>query len=115
MTAGGHNESATAMRAAPAGAARRDVDARSGSEQAPVLSVVMPVYNAKGTLEECLTRLFQSGFEGFEVIVVDDGCTDGSREIMPAGRPGPSGWFRSCSEPGCQSISTLRPRTNSAR
>ena len=38
----------------------------------------------------------------------------GRTRNMPAGRPGPSGWFRSCSEPGRQSISTLRPRTNSA-
>jgi len=42
----------------------------------------MPVYNAEATLEECLARLGQSAFEDFEVIVVDDGSTDRSREIM---------------------------------
>ena len=60
-------------------AARRD---RPGPDVAPMVSVVMPVYNAAATLEECLARLFQSRFGDFEVVVVDDGSTDRSREIM---------------------------------
>src|SRR5262245_23581817 len=52
------------------------------AQPAPKISVVMPVYNAEATLEECLARLGQSAFEDFEVIVVDDGSTDRSREIM---------------------------------
>ena len=51
-------------------------------QPAPKISVVMPVYNAEATLEECLTRLGQSAFEDFEVIVVDDGSTDRSPDIM---------------------------------
>jgi glycosyltransferase involved in cell wall biosynthesis len=47
----------------------------------PRLSVVMPVYNAEGTLAECLTRLYKSAFGDFEVVIVDDGSTDGSRAI----------------------------------
>jgi glycosyltransferase involved in cell wall biosynthesis len=54
----------------------------AGAECAPLVSVVMPVYNAEATLDECLARLFQSSFPAFEVVVVDDGCTDGSRGIM---------------------------------
>jgi GT2 family glycosyltransferase len=49
---------------------------------APKISVVMPVYNAEATLEECLAKLGQSTFEDFEVVVVDDGSTDRSKEIM---------------------------------
>ncbi len=49
---------------------------------APAVSVVMPVYNAEATLDECLGRLAGSRFADFEVIVVDDGCTDRSVEIM---------------------------------
>lgn len=45
------------------------------------LSVVMPVYNAESTLGECLERLFQSTWRDFEVVLVDDGSTDRSREI----------------------------------
>src|SRR5215831_6109133 len=54
----------------------------SAAQPAPAVSVVMPVYNAEATLEECLTKLGQSTFEDFEVVVVDDGCTDRSRDIM---------------------------------
>src|SRR5262245_36867222 len=54
----------------------------SAVQQAPAVSVVMPVYNAEATLEECLTRIGQSTFEDFEVVVVDDGSTDHSAEIL---------------------------------
>jgi len=54
----------------------------SAAQPAPAVSVVMPVYNAEATLEECLTKLGQSTFEDFEVVVVDDGSTDRSPEIL---------------------------------
>ncbi len=47
----------------------------------PRLSVVLPVYNAEATLAECLTRLCASSFSDFEIVLVDDGSTDGSRAI----------------------------------
>ena len=47
----------------------------------PRLSIVMPVYNAESTLAECLTRVFQSTLDGFEVVLVDDGSTDNTRAI----------------------------------
>ncbi len=45
------------------------------------LSVIIPVYNAQGTLKETLDALFESEFNDFEVILVDDSSTDGSIEI----------------------------------
>src|SRR5215831_19722844 len=54
----------------------------SAAQLAPAVSVVMPVYNAEATLEECLTKLGQSTFEDFEVVVVDDGSTDRTKEIL---------------------------------
>ncbi len=68
-------------------------------EPAPTISVVMPVYDAEDTLEECLNNLAQSTFQDFEVVVVDDGSTDRSKQIMDrfpvrvvpsAGRVGPA-------------------------
>jgi GT2 family glycosyltransferase len=65
----------------------------------PKVSVVIPVYNAEATLKECLGRLFDSRFRDFEVIVVDDGCTDQSpaiaatfplRVVPTSGRVGPA-------------------------
>jgi len=54
---------------------------RQTARKTPRLSVVMPVYNAESTLAECLTRLFQSTVEDFEVVLVDDGSTDNTRAI----------------------------------
>ena len=43
------------------------------------LSVVVPVYNAEGTLSRCIDSLLQQEVEGYEVLLVDDGSTDGGR------------------------------------
>ena len=45
------------------------------------LSVVMPVYNEAGTVREILDRVIAVPVEK-EVIIVDDGSTDGTREIL---------------------------------
>jgi GT2 family glycosyltransferase len=72
---------------------------RQAARATPKLSVVMPVYNAQDTLAECLTRLFQSTWEDFEVVLVDDGSTDATaaiaenfpvRVVPSAGRVGPA-------------------------
>ncbi|WP_305785033.1 bifunctional glycosyltransferase/CDP-glycerol:glycerophosphate glycerophosphotransferase [Symbioplanes lichenis] len=46
-----------------------------------VLSVVVPVYNVAPYLEECLASLAGQYRDALEVIVVDDGSTDGSAAI----------------------------------
>ncbi|MBN2338980.1 MAG: glycosyltransferase family 2 protein [Acidobacteria bacterium] len=45
------------------------------------LSIVIPVYNEKNTVLELLARVRATGFEK-EIILVDDGSTDGTREIL---------------------------------
>ena len=45
------------------------------------LSVIIPVYNERRTLEEVLGRVARAPMEK-EVIVVDDGSDDGTREIL---------------------------------
>ena len=47
----------------------------------PRVSVVVPAYNAEGTLAECLVRVFGSTYEGLEVVLIDDGSTDHTRAI----------------------------------
>ena len=45
------------------------------------LSVIIPVYNTEQGLRACLDSVLASGYRDFEVILVDDGSTDGSPEI----------------------------------
>ena len=48
------------------------------------LSIVIPIYNEKATVEEVVARVVavDTGLER-EIILVDDGSTDGTREIYP--------------------------------
>ena len=47
----------------------------------PLLSVIMPVYNEQGTIEEIVSRVLAVPIR-VELVVVDDGSTDGSRDIL---------------------------------
>ena len=47
----------------------------------PTVSVVVPVYNTEKWLPDCLNSLTRQTYPRFEVILVDDGSTDGSGKI----------------------------------
>lgn len=46
------------------------------------VSVLLPCYNARDTLPEALDSLTEQTFQDFEVVVVDDGSTDNTQEIL---------------------------------
>ena len=48
----------------------------------PVLSVCVPTYNGEAYVAEALHSILQQTYAAFEVIVVDDGSTDGTLEIV---------------------------------
>lgn len=50
----------------------------------PRLSFGVPVYNGEDTLARCLESLLAQDFEDFEVVVVDNASTDGSRQVIEA-------------------------------
>lgn len=50
--------------------------------ECPVLSVVVPIYNAEPYLEKCLNTIVNQTFSDFELICVDDASSDNSREII---------------------------------
>lgn len=45
------------------------------------VSVIIPVYNKHGYVEDCLRSVLEQDMEDFEVVAVDDGSTDGSGEV----------------------------------
>ena len=46
-----------------------------------MISIIVPVYNVESYLEECLESIKNQTYADIEVILVNDGSTDGSREI----------------------------------
>jgi glycosyltransferase involved in cell wall biosynthesis len=49
---------------------------------APKITVLMPVYNAERFLREAVDSILIQTFRDFEFLIIDDGSTDSSREII---------------------------------
>ncbi|MFZ4261611.1 glycosyltransferase family 2 protein [Sphingobacterium sp. HJSM2_6] len=47
----------------------------------PIFSIIIPLYNAKGFIEKTLESILTQNFKEFEVIIINDGSTDGGEEI----------------------------------
>ena len=45
------------------------------------VSIIMPVYNSVGFLAEAVESVLSQDYEDFELVLVDDGSTDGSAEL----------------------------------
>ncbi|MFC6654680.1 glycosyltransferase family 2 protein [Roseibium salinum] len=48
----------------------------------PLISVVVPVYNGAETIRAGIESLLSQSFQDFEIVVVDDGSTDGTAEVV---------------------------------
>ncbi|KEQ36910.1 exopolysaccharide biosynthesis protein, sugar transferase [Streptococcus mitis] len=46
-----------------------------------MISIIVPVYNVEEYLEECLESIRKQTYQDIEVILVNDGSTDGSQAI----------------------------------
>ncbi len=47
----------------------------------PKISIIVPVYNVKPFLTQCIDSILAQTFEDLEILLIDDGSTDGSGEI----------------------------------
>jgi glycosyltransferase involved in cell wall biosynthesis len=48
----------------------------------PLISVILPVYNAEKFLEESINSILGQTYTNLEVIIINDGSTDGSQSII---------------------------------
>lgn len=60
------------------------VTPKHGERTDPLISVIVPVYNVRPWLNDCLVSILAQTYERIEVIVVDDGSNDGSAQVYSA-------------------------------
>ena len=59
-------------------AATDDASGARGVSTVPLISVLLPVYDADDTLDACLRSVARQTERHFECVIVDDGSRDGS-------------------------------------
>ena len=47
-----------------------------------LISVIIPVYNSEATIERCIRSLKTQTYDNYEVIFINDGSTDNSKQIL---------------------------------
>lgn len=50
-------------------------------KQAPLVSIIVPIYNVENYLKDCFKSIASQSYENIEIILVDDGATDSSGVI----------------------------------
>ena len=52
--------------------------------ETPLVSVIVPVYNAEGTLHACVKSIIEQSYPNIEIILVNDGSSDDSLNVCHA-------------------------------
>ena len=56
----------------------------SASNHLPLVSVIMPAYNASGFIEAAIRSVLSQTYENWELLVIDDCSTDNTCQIVEA-------------------------------
>ena len=56
-----------------------------GVTEAPEITIAMPAYNERATIERAVQSVLDAELPSYELLVVDDGSTDGTQEILANG------------------------------
>lgn len=59
-----------------------DAQSRVEANDSPLISVIIPTYNRRGYIVESVESVLRQSFSDFEILVVDDGSTDGTEEAV---------------------------------
>lgn len=51
-------------------------------DESRLISVIIPAYNAKDYLRECLDSVCNQSYSNLEIICINDGSTDNTQQIM---------------------------------
>ena len=57
-----------------------------------LISIIVPSYNARSTMQGCLESAFRQTLPDREIIVIDGGSTDGTMDIVREFSPGLAAW-----------------------
>ena len=67
---------------APQGEQGHSCPTSSSGQTGPLVSIIMPVYNMPDYVAEAIGSVLTQGYRNFELIVVDDGSTDNTKDII---------------------------------
>lgn len=62
-------------------AVKTEPDLQKNTTEEALISVIVPVYNTKAYLQKCVHSIMNQAYKNLEIILVDDGSTDGSNAL----------------------------------
>ncbi len=51
-------------------------------ESTEEVSIIIPAFNRKNELRKCLESIYRQDYQNFEILIIDNGSTDGTREMI---------------------------------
>ena len=63
-------------------AGRRRRETPTLLDERPSVSIIVPAFNEAAVIENCVRSIQLTGYDRYEVVLVDDGSTDNTAELM---------------------------------